>query len=198
MISLKELKKYLTHRVPFPDRDFDALMKKGRELRFKARMPIIQQGTLDENVYIVRDGMARGVFLANGRENTTYFSFPGDFFASTATLTLGLPAQITIEAFFETVVTAIPMSEFLKTAEQSPVFMRWMSEWYLGQIWTIERKRTIMAGDASERYDALVRQRPELIQQVPIKAIASYLGIAETSLSRLRNPKNRSSRKPSK
>ena len=34
---------------------------------------------------------------------------------------------------------------------------------YLGQIWTIERKRTIMAGDASERYDALVRQRPELI-----------------------------------
>ena len=69
---------------------------------------------------------------------------------------------------------------------------------FLGQIWTIERKRTIMAGDASERYDALVRQRPELIQQVPIKAIASYLGIAETSLSRLRNPKNRSSRKPSK
>lgn len=123
MISLKELKKYLTHRVPFPDKEFDALMKKGRELRFKARMPIIQQGTLDENVYIVRDGMARGVFLANGRENTIYFSFPGDFFASTATLTLGLPAQITIEAFFETAVTAIPMSEFLKTAEQSPVFM---------------------------------------------------------------------------
>lgn len=63
---------------------------------------------------------------------------------------------------------------------------------------TIERKRTILAGDASERYDALVRRRPELIQQVPIKALASYLGIAETSLSRLRNPKRRTAKKESK
>lgn len=198
MMSLKELKKYLTHRVPFPDREFDALMKKGKEMRFKARMPIIKTGDVDENVYIVRDGMVRGVFFANGRENTIYFAFPGDFVASTASLSLGLPAQITMEAFFETVVTVIPMAEFLKMAERSPVFMRWMTEWFLGQIWTIERKRTILAGDASERYDALILRRPELIQQVPIKAIASYLGIAETSLSRLRNPKNRSSKKTSK
>ena len=165
MMSLKELKKYLTHRVPFPDREFDALMKKGKELRFKARMPIIKTGDVDENVYIVRDGMVRGVFFANGRENTIYFAFPGDFVASTASLSLGLPAQITMEAFFETVVTVIPMAEFLKMAE---------------------------------RYDALILRRPELIQQVPIKAIASYLGIAETSLRRLRNPKNRSSKKTSK
>lgn len=99
------------------------------------------------------------------------------------------------EAFFDTVVTVIPMSEFLNMAETSPVVMRWMVEWFLGQIMTIERKRTILAGDASERDDALVRRRPELIQQMPIRAIASYLGIAETSLSRLRNPMGRSVRK---
>ena len=78
---------------------------------------------------------------------------------------------------------------------QSPAFMRWMFEWFLGQIYTIERKRTILTGSASERYDALIKRRPELIRQVPIKAIASYLGIAETSLSRLRNPKKRSYKK---
>ena len=31
------------------------------------------------------------------------------------------------EAFFETVVTVIPMCEFLNMAETSPVFMRWMT-----------------------------------------------------------------------
>lgn len=106
--------------------------------------------------------------------------------------------MITVEAFLDTVVTAIPMEEFLRAGERSPLFMRWMVEWFLGQIYTIERKRTILTGDASERYDALVRRRPELIQSVPIKTIASYLGIAETSLSRLRNPKNRSSGKGTK
>lgn len=126
------------------------------------------------------------------------YDFPEYLRAEYSITCLGQPAQITMEAFFETVVTVIPMCEFLNMAETSPVFMRWMTEWFLGQIMTIERKRTILAGDASERYDALVRRRPELIQQVPIKALASYLGIAETSLSRLRNPKRRTAKKESK
>lgn len=126
------------------------------------------------------------------------YDFPECVRAEYYTTCLGQPAQIKMEVFFETVVTVIPMSEFLNMAETSPVVMRWMVEWFLGQIMTIERKRTILAGDASERYDALVRRRPELIQQVPIKALASYLGIAETSLSRLRNPKRRTAKKESK
>lgn len=198
MMSLKALKKSLTHRCPFPDEEFEALMQKGKELRFTARMPIVKIGSVDQRVYIVREGMARGVYCAGGREHTIYFGFPGDFVASTASLCLGEPAVITVEAFLDTVVTAIPMEEFLRAGERSPLFMRWMVEWFLGQIYTIERKRTILTGDASERYDALVRRRPELIQSVPIKTIASYLGIAETSLSRLRNPKNRSSGKGTK
>ena len=195
MISLTELKKSLTHRCPFPDEEFDALMEKGEELHFAAHIPIVRIGTEDDRVYIVREGMVRGVYCAGGREHTIYFAFPGDFAASTATLCLGEPALITVEAFTDTIVTAIPMEEFLRMGAQSPAFMRWMFEWFLGQIYTIERKRTILTGSASERYDALIKRRPELIRQVPIKAIASYLGSAETSLSRLRNPKKRSYKK---
>ena len=109
MISLTELKKSLTHRCPFPDEEFDALMEKGEELHFAAHIPIVRIGTEDDRVYIVREGMVRGVYCAGGREHTIYFAFPGDFAASTATLCLGEPALITVEAFTDTIVTPIPM-----------------------------------------------------------------------------------------
>lgn len=67
MMSLKALKKSLTHRCPFPDEEFEALMQKGKELRFTARMPIVKIGSVDQRVYIVREGMARGVYCAGGR-----------------------------------------------------------------------------------------------------------------------------------
>ena len=92
-MSLIELKKYLTHRVPFPDREFDTLMKKGTELRFKARMPIIKTGDVDENVYIVRDGMVRGVFFSNRRENTIFSLFPVISSHRQLPLLLGFPRR---------------------------------------------------------------------------------------------------------
>jgi CRP-like cAMP-binding protein len=39
---------------------------------------------------------------------------------------------------------------------------------------------------AEQRYDALLKTNPEIFQQAPLKHIASYLGITDTSLSRIR------------
>jgi len=39
---------------------------------------------------------------------------------------------------------------------------------------------------ASERYHLLIEQEPEILQKVPLRHIASYLGISQVSLSRIR------------
>ena len=39
---------------------------------------------------------------------------------------------------------------------------------------------------AAARYDALMRASPELLQHVPLKYVASYLGVTDSSLSRIR------------
>ena len=39
---------------------------------------------------------------------------------------------------------------------------------------------------AEERYANLLKNRPDILQQAPLKHIASYLGITDTSLSRIR------------
>lgn len=182
----------LTHVVPFPDKEFDILMSKGKTTAHKARSVIVQTGTVDNNVYLVREGIARGVYRNNSKENTIYFAFPGDFVGSSGSISLNRPAIISIEAVDDAVVTSFPFEDMMSLAAESETFMRWLFEWFCGQIYTIEYKGTILTGTAAERYDALIKGRPELIRNVSVKAIASYLGINEDSLSRLRNPKYRS------
>jgi hypothetical protein len=49
-----------------------------------------------------------------------------------------------------------------------------------------QRMLSVLQETAEQRYDELMNADPELLQQVPLKYIASYLGIADTSLSRIR------------
>jgi len=44
----------------------------------------------------------------------------------------------------------------------------------------------MITATAEERYTQLIQQYPQLFQQAPLKYIASYLGITDTSLSRIR------------
>lgn len=195
MMSLEEIKRSLTFNYPFPDAQFESLISKSLEMKFKARMPIIRSGDVDENLYLVKDGLIRGVYSDNGKEKTFYFAFPGDLIASPTCLFRKQPAVITLESFTDSIVLAIPKAEFMQIVATSPEFALWLVDLFFGQLHALERKTTILCGDAYEKYDVLIKTRPELIMQAPVKVIASYLGITETSLSRLRNPKYRSQKK---
>ena len=48
------------------------------------------------------------------------------------------------------------------------------------------RMLAMITETAAERYDQLLRAQPQLVQQVPLKYLASYLGVTDTSLSRIR------------
>ncbi|HEX7846513.1 MAG TPA: Crp/Fnr family transcriptional regulator [Chitinophagaceae bacterium] len=48
------------------------------------------------------------------------------------------------------------------------------------------RTLSLINKTAEERYSMLIKARPEIFQQVPLKYIASYLGVTDSSLSRIR------------
>lgn len=48
------------------------------------------------------------------------------------------------------------------------------------------RMLTMITEPAATRYESLLRDNPEILQHAPLKNVASYLGITDTSLSRIR------------
>ena len=69
---------------------------------------------------------------------------------------------------------------------ESSEFCRWVAGVFTRRCCYGELKDKVMSGDAKWRYEWLERCRPELFENVPLKAIASYLKMTEVHVSRIR------------
>ncbi len=192
MADIAQLKELLSFEYRMSDENFDKLFSLCEELHFGQDETIVAQGVVDDNIYIVKDGLLRALYYTDNKENTMYFAFDGDIVTSLASsFRAELPSFIKLESCCDSVVYRIPKQDFLNLARGSLDFSNWILDYAFEQLFALERKKTYISGDAFDRYESLVSKRPELLQKVPLRIIASYLGITQQSLSRLRNPKYR-------
>ena len=66
-------------------------------------------------------------------------------------------------------------------------FCNWRLRLAYDQFYFTEMRNQVIKGDARQRYAALLQSRPEIVQKVTLKIIATYLGITPQYLSHLRN-----------
>lgn len=110
---------------------------------------------------------------------------------------------ISVESFFD----QSPSTEYIQALEDTEVFyisyqeLQWiyhtylefnfvrgvLTEYYYKQ--SMQRIRSLRMHRAFEKYQSLLESTPGLLQRVPSKYIASYLGISEETLSRIRSGK---------
>ena len=84
----------------------------------------------------------------------------------------------------------VPRARFDALMDRYPEFTRWQLMMSYDAHYFLELKRATLMGDAAARYKALVENRIEILQKVPLKIIASYLGITPQHLSLIRRRKN--------
>lgn len=191
MADIAQLKELLSFEYRMFDENFDKLFSLCEELHYGEGETVISPGDTDDHIYIVKDGLLRALYYSGTKESTMYFAFDGDMVASLASFRAGLPSFIKLESCCDSIVYRISKENFLGLARDSHDFANWLFDYSLEQLYALERKKAYISGDALDRYESLVAKRPELLQKVPLRVIASYLGITQQSLSRLRNPKYR-------
>ncbi len=80
----------------------------------------------------------------------------------------------------------ISKAELTRLASESHDFAQWMMFMSLEQLLFHEKKLEVVNGDAKERFLALFKNRPEIIKNVSLKILASYIGVTPEYLSKLR------------
>lgn len=123
-----------------------------------------------------------------GEERTTYIALPNTFVASLLTYLTEAPARENIRALKKATLWVIEKKDVMALQNQIPRF----KDFYIGLIeWQIccidKAKFDLITLTAEQRYEKIVEEEPELLQQVPLQYIASMLGITPRHLSRLRN-----------
>ena len=163
------------------------LLALGEEVHFGPKKAVIEFGHINRNVYIVKEGILRGVYFEKEKEDTYGFASPGTILLSPHSYYMNQPAVMQFETCKKgCTCIMVPKAKFDRLLVESHEFARWMFSLASAQICICERKLSLINGSAMERYQAVLKNRPEIVEAVTDRVLASYLEITPQHLCRLK------------
>lgn len=143
-----------------------------------------------KTIYFINKGVARIYYYKDGVDITESFSFENNLIARVESLFTGKPSRKAIQILEDAEIVAINSTQLFKLYDKFPeierLFRLIFESAYVG---TVNRIEGLQFHTAEERYSELVAEAPNVLKRVPLKYIASYLGITQVSLSRIRGAK---------
>ncbi len=165
----------------------DALLRRGQLMDFRGGEAIIEAGCNCPDVYIVKDGIVRFIDMNGDKERTFAFAMAGTIFMSKHSFVMSRPSYYSVEACCQTELLRISRDDFWNVVEEYKEVALWMLRYAYGELFYQEHKNAaVHNGSARERYENMFGDRPEIIEKVPQKIIASYLGVTPEYFSRLK------------
>ena len=164
-----------------------ALAAAVRREELPARHVVLQPGQVAHRVYFVERGLVRGYALHEGREISSWFMREGDFVISIVSFLTQTPATEYLELLEASVLYSVSQAQLAALYREFPefnLFGRVLTERYY--VLSEQRAHQLRTLPAAARYERLLAEFPAVLQRVASKHIASYLGVAAETLSRLR------------
>ncbi|MDF3025861.1 MAG: putative transcriptional regulator, Crp/Fnr family [Fluviicola sp.] len=148
----------------------------------------VREGEKCSEVAFVESGVFRSFYVtSNGNEMTYCFRFPGEMVAAYSAFITGNGSVEYIQALADTELLVIPKDQIDQLLTKSPAWIHFLKiiaeQQYLeleGRVFQLQRD------SAQERYENLIKEQPEYIRQISVQHLASYLGITQRHLSRIR------------
>lgn len=165
----------------------DLLSRVSRVHRMKGRR-IIHEGQVATSFFIVEKGMVRSFYQKGKKEITIWFAYEGQNAVSISSLFAGKPSRETVECVEDCDLLCISnkdLQELYGKYECMNTIGRRIVEEYCKIL--DDRVYSLQVMSATERYKDLMECEPEIIKRAPLSNIASFLGISQETLSRIRH-----------
>ena len=188
----------LQKKYPFlTPQDIEQFLALGRYRHLDPFDFYIKLDTQHRYFSIITKGLVRGYYIQpSGAEITIQFAFEGEIAGSHELLFYNQPSNQIVEAIEPTELFEFQYRDVELLTEQNPRLERLKHEIFKEvSIKMIRRLETFLIYTPEQRYQWLQAERSELVQRVPQKFLASFLGITPVSLSRLRNRLNKKGKK---
>jgi CRP-like cAMP-binding protein len=143
-------------------------------------------GSRCNTVYFVESGLARIFYLLDGKDVTEHFALEYQPIVRAESLFTGQPTSKGIEALEASTLVTLHAPSLFALYDAHPDVERLFRRLFEHEhIQVLRRLESLQFKTAEERYHELEGQ-PELLRRIPLKYLASYLGITPVSLSRIR------------
>jgi CRP-like cAMP-binding protein len=148
---------------------------------------LLEEGDISTEFYFVIQGGIRLFYHSSSGEKTAFFYFENSFVSAYESFIKQTPSRQNLQAIEDSVVAVIPFEAAYKIVDIFPKFeflARVMMEEELMVYQDIISSFVTL--NAEQRYENLLKNNPQVIQRIPQHQLATYLGIAPETLSRIR------------
>lgn len=161
-----------------------------QEYTLPAKTTLLEAGKISQYFYYIKQGCVRLWFNQDGKDITLQFFFEGEGVASIESFMQNTPSLFSIETIEPTTIWIYKKVDVLQVMKERPVLKDKIHELLVSRLTNyIHLFLSRIKDTPQQRYENLIKEKPEIIKRVAQHYIASYLGITPVSLSRIRNRK---------
>ena len=148
---------------------------------------IVKEGEVCQHFCYVDSGILQHEIVVNEEEITTYLALRNTFTTSLNSFLFHKPSRKSIKALFDCQLWVLDIQTFQKLIKSNQAFHQFYYNLIEKQICLIDDYRIdLLTLTPEERYKKLLTTEPQLLQQVPLHYLASFLGISSRHMSRIR------------
>ncbi|MGG8497988.1 Crp/Fnr family transcriptional regulator [Tenacibaculum sp. TC6] len=154
---------------------------------FQKNTYFVEVGKVPEYFCFIESGILQHSITVNEEEKTTYLALKNTCTTSLKSFLQQTPSRKSIKALSECVLWCINVADFKRLQKTNKAFFQFYFNLIENQIFLIDDYRIdLLTLSPEERYKKLLNNDPSLLQEVPLHYLASFLGISNRHMSRIR------------
>ena len=171
-----------------PQQQADEIVAFFKEKEFSKNDFLLKEGRVCNEYHILKEGFARAyTYDLEGNDVTTAFYSANQVVCELFSFFKRIPSRENIQALSDCKTWYITYEELQIVFHSMPQFREFGRSILVNAYASLkQRMLSTLHETAEERYSNLIRSNPDIFQYAPLKNIASFLGVTDTSLSRIR------------
>ena len=170
-----------------PPTSLDTLTASISEMEYPKNFHLHRENKKETKSYFIKKGIVRAYTHKDDKEVTFWFGQEGDIIFPLHTLFAGLGEYATVELLEDCILYEINLEQLQDLYLKDIHIANWGRRY--AECACIKSEKLFIARQfktSLERYQELLSEYPDIIQRVQLRTIASYLGISQVNLSRIR------------
>lgn len=185
---MQDIFKQVYQHFLLSETDIETIKLCHEKVSFKKGEFLLKEDEMADEYYLLEKGLVRAfVQDFDNNEITTEFFCENEIVIVTSSLFQRMPSKENLQTLTDSTLWKIDFEKFQELFHSIEGMREWGRAWFTFQLFTMKQRSLEMITEtAKNRYLKLMKDKPEILLNAPLKQIATFLGITDTSLSRIR------------
>lgn len=185
--ELNILSDFIQKRFPLPADEMEAFLEEWEIITCKRKEVLTRAGETERYLYFVLEGIQRSFYIGRDeKEATLVFTYSHSFSGIADSLLTQTPSKCFLETLTSSKFLRLPYQRLDALIKQYPLIQSMVLQLIAFALkGVLERQIEIQCFSAEEKFKALLKRSPHVLNLIPHKYLASYLAIDPTTFSKL-------------